>query len=489
MIQTRLHLTILILLVVVSKGFAQSYPTSRHEYSSAKTIEARVAEYSNGNLRIARSHKDGTPFMMIAPAEASSQIFDPSSGKNEVAGAVSAYFQNFATSVLQVPSTATLELRSSEHVANVWSSTFSIRYNGIPLAERTAKVVAGALTGKLMLIENNLPLGAPSTSAAAFTPERAVAYASAYAVTQGLQISRVEAPSLIYCIVAESGAPTLAYQVIVHSGYEVLRLWIDATSGSVLKVKNLIEYDKDGSNDRTVSSTTHGKITALVHPGSPYDSLIEVPLALTDLTIGGQSLSTDSTGSWSISGLSSPFNLTTQFSSPDFYTEDTTAGATNSSISVNVTSDTSIEWTDENSDVAERDAFYHVGQVESYMIHRDTALATGLQNVLVVNVNIAATCNAFYDPTTTSVNFFNAGGGCSNTGEIADVVYHEFGHRIADVRYSSTTGSNIIDASLGEGFADLVSAFMRDDPRIGIDFTGKGTLLRTCLNPNAGRRT
>ena len=45
---------------------------------------------------------------------------------------------------------------------------------------------------------------------------------------------------------------------------------------------------------------------------------------------------------------------------------------------------------------------------------------------LTDNVNLNSTCNAFWDGA--AVNFFKSGGGCNNTGEIAAVFLHEWGH-------------------------------------------------------------
>ena len=44
---------------------------------------------------------------------------------------------------------------------------------------------------------------------------------------------------------------------------------------------------------------------------------------------------------------------------------------------------------------------------------------TWLDLPITANVNIDNTCNAYYDG---SVNFFRSGGGCNNSGEIADTV-------------------------------------------------------------------
>ncbi len=49
-----------------------------------------------------------------------------------------------------------------------------------------------------------------------------------------------------------------------------------------------------------------------------------------------------------------------------------------------------------------------------------------LRSQLTDNVNLNQTCNAYWNGA--SVNFFKSGGGCRNTGEIAGVFLHEWGH-------------------------------------------------------------
>ena len=70
-------------------------------------------------------------------------------------------------------------------------------------------------------------------------------------------------------------------------------------------------------------------------------------------------------------------------------------------------------------------------------------------------VNLRDTCNAVY--TGSGVNFYRSGNGCNNTGMIADVVYHEWGHGLDD---HTRPG----DASTGEGTADVVSMMMTHSP-------------------------
>lgn len=90
------------------------------------------------------------------------------------------------------------------------------------------------------------------------------------------------------------------------------------------------------------------------------------------------------------------------------------------------------------------------------------------------NVNIAATCNAYYDGQ--SINFYQAGGGCVNTS-YSTVVAHEEGHWAND-RYRSYNGSD----GFGEGNSDVYAMYIYDTPIVGEDFFGPGTYVRTGEN-------
>ncbi len=73
---------------------------------------------------------------------------------------------------------------------------------------------------------------------------------------------------------------------------------------------------------------------------------------------------------------------------------------------------------------------------------------------LPTNMNINSSCNAFYtlgDPGT--INFYRELGGCRNTGEIAGVFDHEWGHGMDD---HDTIGSL---SNSSEGYADIASMY------------------------------
>lgn len=100
---------------------------------------------------------------------------------------------------------------------------------------------------------------------------------------------------------------------------------------------------------------------------------------------------------------------------------------------------------------------------------------------LPVNVNINDACNAFYDGQ--SINFYLANGQCNNTGRLADVVYHEFGHGFH--RESVQIGSGAFEGALSEGASDFYAALITGDSGMGRGFFYSNQPLRE-INPANG---
>jgi len=133
---------------------------------------------------------------------------------------------------------------------------------------------------------------------------------------------------------------------------------------------------------------------------------------------------------------------------------------------------------------AERNAFYHLNVIrEIASKHLDDAAANGFfSQRILATVNIDDQCNAFYGGST--VNFFHAQGGCNNTGEIADVMQHEWGHGLDD----HTGGIN--DGGASEGLSDVVAFHATHDPRMSpFFFIGDPNGIRNADENVAGLRT
>jgi hypothetical protein len=116
---------------------------------------------------------------------------------------------------------------------------------------------------------------------------------------------------------------------------------------------------------------------------------------------------------------------------------------------------------------AERNAYYHQTRVR--MLAAKWLASVYLNGTVPTTVNIVDTCNAYWDGQGT--NFFRSGGGCNNTGEIADVMYHEWGHGLDQ-------NTNLGDGSTGEATADVNSMHVTHDAAVGPGFSTSGAPVR-----------
>src|SRR6185436_14056467 len=111
---------------------------------------------------------------------------------------------------------------------------------------------------------------------------------------------------------------------------------------------------------------------------------------------------------------------------------------------------------------AARSGFYHLTNIN----RKAAGFLSGnawLNGTLTANMNINATCNAFWNGST--VNFYRSGGGCSNTGEIAAVFLHEWGHGM-----DTNSGGAASDKRSGEATGDTFAFLETKDSCIGPNF-------------------
>ncbi|HWM91111.1 MAG TPA: hypothetical protein VN493_10115 [Thermoanaerobaculia bacterium] len=125
-----------------------------------------------------------------------------------------------------------------------------------------------------------------------------------------------------------------------------------------------------------------------------------------------------------------------------------------------------------------RTQFYHVNRIKE--VGRGWLPSNPWLNAqLPVNVNLNLTCNAFWNGST--INFYRSGGGCGNTGEIAAVSLHEYGHGLDE--FDGAGFSN--DMGTGEAYADVTAALMLHESCMGPGFrttncTGFGDACTAC---------
>jgi hypothetical protein len=132
----------------------------------------------------------------------------------------------------------------------------------------------------------------------------------------------------------------------------------------------------------------------------------------------------------------------------------------------------------ENSTLAETTTFFHTNVINDFVREHISQKLPWLDKQITATVNLSSTCNAFYNGT---INFFTAGKRkrangeelvCNNTGEIADVVYHEWGHGLDD-----NTGG-IRDGAFSEAIGDITSLLITNSPEVGPYFIADGSPVR-----------
>jgi len=253
---------------------------------------------------------------------------------------------------------------------------------------------------------------------------------------------------------------------VVPVGYTY---WIDAFSGAVIH---------EESDVHELAYDVGGTVSAMATPGTEPDLATnpEQPLPVPHARVNGGAagtIYTDSDGGFNFPGVTGPINITVEFYGPYTnvdnesgaeYTLSTSVGGTGNSVLMNPSSDPLItaQANAHRAITAQRDWVRSVDPSDGMLDFR--ALA---------NVNLNSTCNAYFDGS--SVNMFKAGGGCVNTS-YSTVVAHEMGHW-HNVRYGTGNGSD----GMGEGNADIWAMYLYDDPVVGRNFSGTGS-IRTGLN-------
>lgn len=129
-------------------------------------------------------------------------------------------------------------------------------------------------------------------------------------------------------------------------------------------------------------------------------------------------------------------------------------------------------WDTSSASQAEVDAYVFVHNVESWAEYFGPDVFDSMGSVIVRVDDASFTCNAYYDG---NINTCREGGGCNNTGRIADVIYHEWGH---GYHFYASEYGYYADATLSEGLADLSSALQTNDSLIGPYFFTSGGGIR-----------
>lgn len=306
-----------------------------------------------------------------------------------------------------------------------------------------------------------------------------VATAPSAEVTGSLALSAADA---VRSAITAGPAPLAAHTDVAHApmllerrgleGFELRVVWqvtsrtkepvghwvsmVDAETGELLEVWNEVRFANG-----TLSARHHRRTV----DGSP---LISSPLPLAVVHTNSAQDLTDDNGDWSANG-SGPYR--TDFDG-DYLRVLNQSGGEGSLSSSNTT----MEWTTADATQAEIDVYKFVHDVKAW---GDTYAANvgWVANPVLATVNLGQTCNAYWDG---DLNFFSSGGGCNNTAQIADVVYHEWGHGF----HNGSLRGGRFDGSLSEGAGDTVAILLTQDPNMSPYFNQNNPNGIRNLGPN-----
>ncbi|MCA8977829.1 MAG: hypothetical protein KDC98_24095, partial [Planctomycetes bacterium] len=266
------------------------------------------------------------------------------------------------------------------------------------------------------------------------------------------------------------------------------RYYIDGNTGAVLHYTNDkhecgfpgcgLNGHREAAAPTSAMPPSTGIVMAWTRVGtSAVAALVNVPLAGVEVSIPGVgTVVTDSAGQFSAniaSNTSVTINLNGIHS--QLITGTSAPVVTQTLIAGGTTTFQLLSSGASANQAAHTSTYYWVDQVNEWCrtILGNSAQLNTADNV-APRVNIASTCNAYY--TNNTINFYQAGGGCNNTG-YSSVVAHEWGHGLDD-RYGGISQTN----GLSEGWGDILSMYLLDNPIVGEDFTTSGGYVRIGTN-------
>ena len=187
----------------------------------------------------------------------------------------------------------------------------------------------------------------------------------------------------------------------------------------------------------------------------------DTPARTANLTVDGAPTMTSTTGVFSWAGSATATVAPTCMGSEITVSN---AAGTAATTTLTVQPNGGVIWSAANSELEDAQVSTYVyGTIAAERAKRlDPAAATWLAP-FVFYVNEANPCNAFSDGD--SVHLARSVTGCENTGRVADIVFHEFGHAVHF--HELIAGVGAFEAQLTEGLADFYAADITEDSGIG----------------------
>ncbi len=354
-----------------------------------------------------------------------------------------------------------LVVTATPHALGKWAVHFQQQWHGLPVWEAKVRTVFSD-DGKLMLMGSDYYQDIELDPQPSLSADAAIAVAKQGLPFDPLVDSIEAAPELMVLPVPQSGDLVefhLVWRVRVRT-HDPLGAWVthvDAHDGQVIWRYNDIHFDYEGGTTSTVRPRTNC---------NPDEQL---PMPYVDVTVTGVgTATTDDAGNWSLAGTGGDRSVSAFLRGPwiNIQNYNGVEGQYTGTVQENVPLD--IDFNDTNSRADERYTFDAFGRLHDLFLAIDPTFSyiNELKNDYVNRTDGYCPGNAWWDPVDDSTNLCAAGGQYANTGEIQQVVEHEFGHGVQNRVLGGTQGGQ----GLGEGNGDILGNLITQDHVIGLGF-------------------
>ncbi len=414
--------------------------------------EHALAARYGGNWRVhSWNPQTGTPHFVYGTAPRLSASIADASALESLARQVIAGNAEVLGADLQ-----NLRLTDTPHALGKWAVHYQQTYHGLDVWQSTVRLVFSD-DGKLMLMGSDYYRDIDVNPVPAIGAEAAAGIAQSDLPFNSLT-DRVEGAAellvLPYPVSETEVEHHLVWRIRVRTE-DPLGAWmthVDAHDGTILWRYNDIHFAYGGD--------TESDVHHWVYCDGPPE-LQAVPYLNIDVSGIGTATS-DENGDWTIAGSGGNRTVSCDMEGPYCHVYDNVqypeaefSGTAQEDVPLTV------DWDDTNSHQDERDVMAGVSETHDFIRQFDAGFAY-INQQIGAQVSINASCNAYWDG---NIHFYREAGGCANTGEMHQVVHHEFGHGVQD-HILGWQG----DQGLGEGNSDILGNLITQDSVIGRGF-------------------
>ena len=238
------------------------------------------------------------------------------------------------------------------------------------------------------------------------------------------------------------------------------RVFVDAGNGLPVARQSLLRF-------------ATGTITYRVPTRSPQRPRVDAPVPFTNFRVGTATTASNAQGQITWTGTAAA-QVTTALTGPLVAMSNGAGALATATLTLQPGGSASWDRSTVATDDAQLSTYVFGHAVKAYAKANLNPNLAYLDQQISATVNESGNCNAY--STGDDIHFYRASSQCENTGRIADVVYHEFGHSLH--AQSIIPGVGNFDGALSEGVSDYLAATITGDSGMGRGFFFNDSALR-----------